>query len=181
MPVPAAVGIGAAVAPALGALFSGGPNIPSYSPAEIMRMISEFQRMLVGGPLGQAQLNQASIQGNNFAGNVRAAQARSGLNMTGVGNIAGAGAQSVSALNRGDVLAQLAELAKSLTQTSLAGQTNAGMAQFNNPSGLKALLGILGTSAGPLLMQTQKADPWKVTPPGGTPPFNPRDNAGWGA
>jgi hypothetical protein len=135
----------------LGTLFGGGPKIPNYSPEEMLRNFQMFYRQLQNGPLGQQMLGNASRGASLYRNSLAGAQAASGMGSTGIGLARTAGAGAIGSIARNDVLAQLAQMAQSLSQQSLAGMTQSGMTQYMNPHGLQALLGILGTSAYPLM------------------------------
>lgn len=135
----------------LGTLFGGGPKIPNYSPEEMLRNFQMFYRQLQNGPLGQQLLGNASRSASLYRNALAGAQAASGFGSTGIGLARTAGAGAIGSIARNDALAQLALMAQSLSQQSLAGQTNYGLQQYANPHGLQAFLGLLGTSAYPLM------------------------------
>lgn len=157
MPFPIAAAL--AAAPAMASLFQGGPKIPSYDPGQIQQMIQQFMKMLTGGPIGQGMFQNAALGANQFASGVNANLAQSGLSDTRMGGIAGAGAQSMGAMSRVNVLSELAKMAQGMTSNAMEGQYRSGMAQYNSPHGLSALLGQIGTSAYPLIMGQQNKMP----------------------
>lgn len=152
MPIPAAIGIGASLLPSLMQLFGGGPKQANYSPEATMAMIQKFYAMLSSGPMGQQMLNQAGIAGNVQSNAMNANLARSGMDSTALGGIAGGGAAGLSAMNRQAVLAKLMEMAQGMTRDSQNGQTQTGQYDWNNPHGARAAIGSLGASLGPLLL-----------------------------
>ena len=166
MPIPAAVAIGASLLPSLMQLFGGGNKQPNQSPEATQRMMEMFYKMLVTGQIGQSQLNQASLAGNQFQHSLASSLGQSGAGDSRIGQIAGAGAAGMGAMNRQQVLAQLMKMAQGLTQDSMQGQQSSAQFDWQNPSGARAAVGSLGTSLFPLLLSAsgQKRTPFMDSP-----------------
>lgn len=146
-----------AAIPSIAQLFGGGPQQANYSPAAVLAMMAQYYKGLLGGPIGESALNNATIAGNLMGANLTRSLASSGLSSTGLGSVAGAGAGSFSALNRQQVLADLMKIAQGLTSDTLAGQTTTGQFAWQNPSGFRAAAGSFGTSLWPLLLKSMDA------------------------
>lgn len=179
-----AIGIAASLLPAIGQLFGvGKPNTPSYDPKQIQQLIAKYYHMLLGGPIGQAQMNSGAIQANQYQHALQSAQAQSGTNLTGLGQIAGAGAQGLGEISRMGVRSDLMQKAQELAFKTLAGQTEHGQFDANHPSGMQAFLGSLGTSAYPLLLNQRNKPPGAVNSNpmpnyGGYPGWGPNPSTG---
>lgn len=170
------LGIGAALLPGIGQLLGvGKPNLPSYGPQDYQRVIEQFYKMLLNGPIGSSMYNQVGLGANQYQHSLARSTAQNGLSGNMLNNIAGAGANSLARFGHLGVQSDLMQQAMHLAQASLQGQQSTGEFNARFPSGLQAFLGSLGTSAYPLLLSPQNNKGMTpVNAPAGYPhPYSP--------